>query len=632
MNCPVHSDPDPDEGHNQNPPALAAELTTRRSLNTPRGTVGGSRIDLTDGSHSPREEQDQTISDDPTPPASRFRGRNSLLLQEPGRGRSEYAGMTMLQKTMSGRDPSRPRTSPNPPDAPLGRLAKVKKTLVEYAKFIGPGFMVSVAYIDPGNYATDVAAGASFRYRLLFIVLLSNIFAIFLQSLCIKLGSVTGLNLAENCKAHLPPWLNYVLYFFAEAAIIATDIAEVIGTAIALNILFKIPLPAGCAISIIDVLIILIFYSSQGMSMRALRIFELFVIFLVLGVVSCFCFELSKIQDTTVGEVFRGYLPSSALVQSKGLYQSCGILGATVMPHSLYLGSGIVQNRLRDFDEHNSGLAPLKKTDSDGDSVASAPYKPSLAAIRNCMKYSVVELAFSLFTFALFVNSAILIVAGASLSSLPAEQTDKADLFSIHDLLSKSIAPVAGTMFALALLLSGTSAGIVCTIAGQMVSEGQLTWHIKPWVRRWITRVISIVPSIIIASAVGRPGLSAALEGSQVALSIILPFVSAPLIYFTWSAKIMKVSVARTTDNAASTESHVTTGPKSDNESKEGSTALGVVDLSNVQTQELERGEVEEEVVVMKNGWVTTTIASLIWLLITFMNGALIVLLATGKS
>ena len=167
----------------------------------------------------------------------------------------------------------------------------------------------------PGNYATDVAAGASFRFKLLFIVLMSNIFAIFLQSLCIKLGSVTGMNLAENCKAHLPPWLNYVLYFFAESAIIATDIAEVIGTAIALNILIKVPLVAGCAISIVDVLIILVFYRPSG-SMRALRTFEIFVMFLVLGVVICFCFELSKIK-APVGDVFHGFLPSSTLIQSQ---------------------------------------------------------------------------------------------------------------------------------------------------------------------------------------------------------------------------------------------------------------------------------------------------------------------------
>ena len=150
------------------------------------------------------------------------------------------------------------------------------------------------------------------------MVLVSNIFAIFLQSLCVKLGTVTGMNLAENCKAHLPKWLNYLLYVFAEAAIIATDIAEVIGTAIALNLLLKVPLVAGCAISILDVLLILFFYNPTGMSMRAMRAFEFFVALLVLGVVICFCFQLSLLKGVQVGEVLRGYLPSSALVKSKG--------------------------------------------------------------------------------------------------------------------------------------------------------------------------------------------------------------------------------------------------------------------------------------------------------------------------
>ncbi|KAF1950933.1 natural resistance-associated macrophage protein [Byssothecium circinans] len=414
---------------------------------------------------------------------------------------------------------------------------------------------------------------------------MSNIFAIFLQSQCIKLGSVTGMNLAENCKAHLPPWLNYTLYVFAEAAIIATDIAEVIGTAIALNILLKVPLVAGCAISIVDVLIILIFYRPSG-TMKSLRAFELFVMLLVLGVVVCFCYELSKIQ-ASVREVFRGYIPSSTLVKSQALYQACGILGATVMPHSLYLGSGIVQPRLREFDEAHSSSTTDYNLETD--SVTSdIKYRPSLAAIQACMSYSIVELAVSLFAFALFVNSSILIVSGASLYGLP--EADSADLFSIHDLLSRSVAPVAGTIFALALLLSGTSAGIVCTISGQMVSEGQLNWTLKPWLRRLITRLISITPSIIIAGAVGREGLGKALEGSQVALSVILPFVSAPLIWFTCRGKCMKVAVRRDGDI----------------------------------------GEGGGEVVQMRNHWFTAGFAVLIWGVIVVMNVALLVLVGMG--
>lgn len=188
-----------------------------------------------------------------------------------------------------------------------------------------------------------------------------------------------------------------------------------------------------------------------------IRIFEYFVMALVLGVVVCFCIQLSYIQDTSVGEVFRGYLPSAAVVQGNGVYLSCGILGATVMPHSIFLGSGVVQSRLRQFDI-DAGIVPVASTADDSNDL-DEKYRPSLSAIKSCLHYSVVELAFSLFTFALFINSAILIVAGAWLYSN--SEAEEADLFGIHKLLSNTIAPVAGTLFALALLLSGTSAGIV---------------------------------------------------------------------------------------------------------------------------------------------------------------------------
>lgn len=294
------------------------------------------------------------------------------------------------------------------------------------------------------------------------------------------------------------------------------------------------------------------------------------------------------------------------------LYQACGILGATVMPHSLYLGSGIIQPRLREFDEalsastQNPAAAENNNSDSDSESIVSlSKYRPSIQAIKACYKYSVVETAISLFTFALFVNSSILIVAGASLYNTPG--ADSADLFGIHDLLSSTLAPAAGTIFALALLLSGISAGIVCTIAGQMISEGQLNWSCKPWKRRFITRSISITPSIIVAGAVGREGLSDALEGSQVALSVILPFVSAPLVYFTCRNKFMTVSAVD----------------------------RGVPPNSNTMAQ-AEHGErrssgsVEE--IQMRNSWLTTTIALLIWLIIVIMNIALLVLVGMDKA
>jgi metal iron transporter len=274
------------------------------------------------------------------------------------------------------------------------------------------------------------------------------------------------------------------------------------------------------------------------------------------------------------------------------------------MPHSLYLGSGIVQSRLHEYDVAAGHVTPSVPT-SNSDKQ---PYFPSLPAINFCLKYSIAELSLSLFTFALFVNSAILITAGASLYSL--ENAADADLFGIYLLLSSSIAPAAGTIFALALLLSGISAGIICTIAGQMVSEGALNWSLAPWLRRLITRSISITPSIIIAGAVGREGLSAALNGSQVALSVVLPFVSAPLIYFTCRNKYMTVRA-----------------PALDLEDEEsvGSRSMGMDGVLEPRTR-------EGEGVKMRNHWITAALAGLIWIVITVMNIANLVLLGLGKG
>ncbi|CUS14362.1 unnamed protein product, partial [Tuber aestivum] len=586
MNCPSRVDEVLDhDGWNQNPSSLSGDTTTRADLN---GIVNAR--DRRDNQNIEPDDRGEFAADSKHD-AEKF-GR--LRWGTPGSaGGKEASADAGKKRPDDGSDNQAPVVSNVPRDHPnhrAGVAQRVWQAVLKFGGFIGPGFMIAVAYIDPGNYSTDVAAGSTYRFKLLFIILMSNLFAIFLQSLCIKLGTVTGLNLAEHCRAHLPRWLNYLLYFLAESAIIATDIAEVIGSAIALNILIKVPLVAGCALTLVDVLVILIFYNPSG-SMRRLRCFEFFVMALVLGVVICFCIQLSYIEGVSVGEVFKGYIPSSSIVEAQGyalyscnspsLYLSCGILGATVMPHSLYLGSGVVQARLREFDT-KLGHLPALSSNSSSFSLDSVKYRPSLPAIRNCLGYSIVELAIALFTFALFVNSSILITAGASLSNNTSAQD--ADLFGIHDLLSSTIAPVAGTIFALALLLSGTSAGIVATIAGQMVSEGALNWKLAPWLRRLLTRSISITPSIIIAAAVGRNGLTAALNGTQIALSVILPFVSAPLIYFTCRNKYMTVS----TDDGGS--------------------------------------------VKMRNHWITAVFAVLIWLVIAVMNVALLVLVGLGKA
>lgn len=592
MNCP--SRPDATEEHpdwNQNPQPLNADATTRADLNGIVNRRTQHRHDISLDEQNP----DGTPFLEETPkPNERVRldekmGTTTSMSINPLSSKA-----LSLETQDTTHDPVN-RRSQDPVELPWHRRTAKKFTsvLIKYARFVGPGFLIAVAYIDPGNYATDVEAGASTKYAHLFIILMSNLFAIFLQSLCIKLGSVTGLDLAENCRKHLPKWIVYPLYVLSEGAIIATDVAEVVCTAIALNLLLHIPLVAGCAISLVDVFLLLLFYNPDG-SMARLRIFEYFVMFLVLGVMVCFCIQLAYIRDVSIGEVLRGYVPSPAVIEGNGVYLSCGILGATVMPHSIFLGSGVVQPRLRQFDEQNSSIVIEPKSYNLTQDL-DQKYRPSIAAIRSCLKYSIVELATSLFTFALFVNSAILIVAGSSLYNTEAAD---ADLFGIHDLLVRTISPVAGVLFALALLLSGTSAGIVCTMAGQMVSEGMLRWKIKPWVRRLATRSISIIPSIIIAGAVGKEGLNKTLTASQVALSVALPFVTAPLLWFTCRSAIMTVSsdqTGRRTDQVLGSEGSVSK-------------------------------------VNMRNGWIVTTLAVLIWVVLVIMNVALIVLAAMGKA
>ncbi|CAM9012742.1 unnamed protein product [Wickerhamomyces anomalus] len=477
------------------------------------------------------------------------------------------------------------------------KFQKLIAVLIKYTKFIGPGLMVSVSYMDPGNYSTAVAAGSSHKYKLLFSILLSNILAAFLQILCAKLGAVTGLDLAQNCRNHLPNKLNIFVYILAEIAIIATDLAEVIGTAISLNILFGLPLLAGVILTIVDVLIVLMAYKPGG-GMKIVRIFEMFVSVLVVLTVICFTIELVNV-DFKFSEVMQGFLPSEEIVKGDGLYLSLAILGATVMPHSLYLGSGLVQPRLRDFDINQGNYKP---DDNDENHLN---YKPSLSAINDIMHYTITELMVSLFTVALFVNSAILIVSGSTLSG-----ETNTDLFSIYDLLSNNLSHFAGLIFVLALLFSGQSAGIVCTLAGQMVSEGFLHWSVSPSIRRLLTRSVAIAPCLILVLVAGRNGLSGALNASQVILSLLLPFVSAPLIYFTSSKKIMKVSL----NNNCYTDQQ---------------DSIAMTDMSN--RDESEDGHLEF-FKDMSNSNITTFFAILIWLFITVLNFFLIISFAMGKD
>ncbi|CCK68926.1 divalent metal ion transporter SMF2 KNAG_0B04920 [Huiozyma naganishii CBS 8797] len=515
----------------------------------------------------------------------------------------------------------------------------VFQALRKYGKFVGPGLMASVSYMDPGNYSTAVAAGSAHKYKLLFSILVSNFMAAFWQSLCAKLGAVTGLDLAQNCKRHLPHGLNITLYILAEVAIVATDLAEVVGTAISLNILFGVPLALGVVLTVVDVLIVLMAYKPNG-SMRLIRLFEMFVSVLVVLTVICFAVELCYADLGPAREIFTGFLPSRAVFEGDGLYLSLAILGATVMPHSLYLGSGVVQPRLRDYDIKRGYYTPDEQdAENNHDN-----YRPSFEAINETLNYTVAELLISLFTVALFVNCAILIVSGATLYGTT-QDSGEADLFSIYNLLCSTLSKSAGIVFVLALLFSGQSAGIVCTLSGQMVSEGFLDWTVPPAIRRSLTRAVAITPCLILVLVAGRNGLSGALNASQVVLSLLLPFVSAPLIYFTSNKEVMRVQTNH--HNNCQQPPRRSTARKSLDGDDENSFPLEDMTLTSSssqvphaplqQEQEIAARDVSGDTALaeykdMSNGTVTTVAAVLVWLLVSALNMYMLISFARGQD
>lgn len=524
---------------------------------------------------------------------------------------------------------------------PLNPFKALFQILKKYSRFIGPGLMVSVSYMDPGNYSTAVAAGAAHRYKLLFSILVSNFMAAFWQSLCAKLGAVTGLDLAQNCRKHFPHGLNITLYILAEIAIIATDLAEVVGTAISLNIIFGVPLAIGVILTVVDVLIVLLAYKPNG-SLKIVRLFEAFVSFLVVLTVICFTIELFYADLGSAKEVFSGFLPNKAVFEGDGLYLSLGILGATVMPHSLFLGSGVVQPRLRDYDIKKGYYTPdLNDIENNHDN-----YKPSFEAIDETLHYTVAELLISLFTVALFVNCAILIVAGATLYGTT-QDAQEADLFSIYNLLSTTLSKGAGLIFVLALLFSGQSAGIVCTLSGQMVSEGFLNWSVSPTIRRSITRAVAITPCLILVLVAGRSGLSGALNASQVLLSLLLPFVSAPLIYFTCNKKIMRVQINPHCNDSNNSRQHsenqtssrgnstVRYGAsyeplKQDIDSEE---YLEMYDMNTLNQRESSNTDNDATTYKdMSNSIITTILSILVWIIISALNFYMLASFSSGQD
>jgi len=364
--------------------------------------------------------------------------------------------------------------------------------------FAGPGFLVAVGYMDPGNWATDLAGGSRYNYTLLSVIMVSNLMAVLLQALAIKLGVVTGRDLAQACRDHFRRPVSVGLWLLAEVAIAACDLAEVIGSAIALNLLFHIPLLWGVCITALDVLLILF------LQQRGFRFLEALILALIGTIGVCFALEIVFSRPDLLG-IVSGFVPSSRIVRDPGmLYIAIGILGATVMPHNLYLHSAIVQTRA--FERTPEGK-------------------------REAIRFGVIDSTTAL-TFALLVNAAILIVSAATF--FRNGYNTVAEIQDAYKLLSPVLGVTgASTLFALALLASGQNSTLTGTLAGQVVMEGFLNIRVRPWLRRLITRGIAIIPAIIVTAFWGERGTADLLIFSQVILSIQLSFAVFPLVMFT---------------------------------------------------------------------------------------------------
>ncbi|SHJ93331.1 Nramp family divalent metal transporter [Epilithonimonas mollis] len=370
----------------------------------------------------------------------------------------------------------------------------------KFMAYVGPGLLVAVGYMDPGNWATDIAGGAQFGYTLLSVILISNLFAIVLQHLSVKLGIVAERDLAQACKDHFSPGVNFVLWIFCEIAIAACDLAEVIGSAIALNLLFGIPLSVGVVITVIDVFLILFLQS------RGFRYIESIVGGLIFVIFSAFLYEIILSQPA-IFPMLEGLIPKKEIITNPSmLYIAIGILGATVMPHNLYLHSSIVQTR---------------------------NYPRTTEGKKEALKFASLDSSLSLML-AFFINAAILIISAATFHT--SGNKDVADINDAYMLLSPLLGTtLASIFFGIALLASGQNSTLTGTLAGQIVMEGFLNIRLKPWVRRLITRLIAIIPALIISMLYGEKGTAELLVFSQVILSMQLSFAVVPLVMFTGS-------------------------------------------------------------------------------------------------
>jgi manganese transport protein len=384
---------------------------------------------------------------------------------------------------------------------PVPTGGKWWRKLLAYA---GPGYLVSVGYMDPGNWATDIAGGSQFGYRLLSVIFLSNLMAIVLQSLCVRLGVATGLDLAQMCRERFGKKVNFALWALCEIAIVACDLAELLGSAIALQLLFHIPLMWGICLTALDVLLLM------SLMNKGFRKMEALMITLISTIGICFIAQLCFARPSLTA-VMQGYIPSlEILAKPEMLYVAVGILGATVMPHNLYLHSSIVQTR---------------------------SWAKDSAQRAEAIKYGVIDTVIALF-FALGINSAILIVAAAAFHANGHQQVESIE--TAYQLLSPVLGvSMASTLFALALLAAGQSSTLTATLAGQIVMEGFLQIKLKPWVRRLMTRMLAVIPALLVIGYCGEQQVSSLIILSQVVLSLQLPFAVIPLVMFTSDRKIM---------------------------------------------------------------------------------------------
>ena len=375
--------------------------------------------------------------------------------------------------------------------------------------FLGPGYLVAVGYMDPGNWATSLAGGSKFGYALLTVALLSNLMAVLLQALCARLGIGAGRDLAQACRDAFPRWTSWPLWIITEIAICATDLAEVIGTAIGLNLLFGVPLELGVLITALDVFLIL------WMQKLGFRYVEAFIVTLLGVIAVCFAIQIALAHPDWAA-VIRGFAPTTNIITNPDmLYLAIGIIGATVMPHNLFLHSGIVQTR------------------SFGDSVAEKREAITLATIDSTIAL----------TFALVINAAILILAAATFNKVG--QTDVSELGEVHKLIAPLLGSgMAPSLFAIALLCCGMNSTVTATLAGQIVMDGFIDIRLPAWARRLVTRSLAIVPAAGVTIWYGEAGTAKLLIFSQVVLGLALPFSIVPLVMFTASRAKMGAFVA----------------------------------------------------------------------------------------